>query len=107
MRLPLRADILAQTGTGPQSRGSAESDAFMRYRTRSIAWEGQHFQFQRLRPKDSLVEQAAQWAVSRRGEFIGTMPCPEQVTTSEFELRCFRWLADLLPKTQRPAARPQ
>ncbi|MGH7516889.1 MAG: hypothetical protein ACREOC_05400 [Gemmatimonadales bacterium] len=37
------------------------------------------------------------WAVSRHGEFIGTMPSAPEETTKEFELRSIRWLADLLP----------
>jgi hypothetical protein len=36
------------------------------------------------------------WAVSWRGEFIGTMPSSPKETTKEFELRCIRWLSDLI-----------
>jgi hypothetical protein len=36
------------------------------------------------------------WAVSWHGEFIGTMPSSPKETTQEFELRCIRWLIDLI-----------
>jgi hypothetical protein len=67
----------------------------MHPRTRSIAWRGQQFQFQWLQHKEP-TENSLQWAVSRRGEFIGTMACPTGVTTAEFDVRCIHWLADLL-----------
>jgi hypothetical protein len=38
------------------------------------------------------------WAVSRRGEFIGTMSCSEEITTRDFDVRCSGWLGDLLGK---------
>jgi hypothetical protein len=38
----------------------------------------------------------AEWAVARGGEFIGTMPCAANITTGEFDLRCTRWLRELL-----------
>jgi hypothetical protein len=67
----------------------------MRYHTRSLTWQGEAFRFERLqarvKPSDS-----PQWAVSRRGEFIGTMPCEPEVTTEEFDVRCLGWLRELL-----------
>lgn len=66
----------------------------MRYRTRSITWHGEAFQFQHL-PTDPAGD-PDQWAVRHHGEFIGTMPCSSQVTTKDFDLRCERWLGDLL-----------
>jgi hypothetical protein len=65
-------------------------------RTRSIAWQGQHFYFERLQHRDTPAENSSQWAVSRRGEFIGAMACPTEVATADFDVRCLRWLADLL-----------
>jgi hypothetical protein len=38
----------------------------------------------------------AEWAVARGVEFIGTMPCAADITTGEFEVRCTRWLSELL-----------
>jgi hypothetical protein len=56
-------------------------------------WRGHQFRFERLHdpPDRSPV-----WAVSRHGEFIGTMPYRPDETTKEFDVRCVRWLADLL-----------
>jgi hypothetical protein len=41
------------------------------------------------------------WAVSRGGEFIGTMPCPPEVTTKDFDIRGMHWLAELLGNSRR------
>jgi hypothetical protein len=60
----------------------------------SIPWSGQSFRFERFPAWESGPE--ALWAVSRASEFIGTMSCDEEITTREFEVRCERWLADLL-----------
>jgi hypothetical protein len=67
----------------------------MRHRTRSISWHGQAFHFELLSPKGSSKEPPL-WAVSRKGEFIGTMPCSPEVTTKDFEVRSLRWLRELL-----------
>jgi hypothetical protein len=67
----------------------------MRHHTQSITWHGQAFHFELLNPKASSKEPPL-WAVSRRGEFIGTMPCSLEVTTKDFEVRSLRWLRELL-----------
>jgi hypothetical protein len=66
----------------------------MHSHNRSITWHGEAFQFQQLPPARS--DDPTQWAVRRHGEFIGTMPCSAQVTTKDFDLRCERWLRELL-----------
>jgi hypothetical protein len=66
----------------------------MRHRTRSLTWRGEAFHFQPL-PADE-VRDAGQWAVICRGEFIGTMQCSSEVTTRDFDVRCIRWLRELL-----------
>jgi hypothetical protein len=68
----------------------------MRHKTRSIAWHGQEFHFERLEWGARAERQTAEWAVWRRGEFIGTMPFVTEETTKEFDLRCARWLGELL-----------
>jgi hypothetical protein len=68
----------------------------MRYKTRSIAWHGQDFHFEKLERGTRSGIQTAEWAVWRRGEFIGTMPSVNEETTKEFDLRCARWLGELL-----------
>jgi hypothetical protein len=59
----------------------------------AVTWRGEQFRFERLEDRRDLVPV---WAVSRRREFIGTMPCGEGETTKEFEVRSVRWLAALL-----------
>jgi hypothetical protein len=71
----------------------------MRHRTHSITWRGQPFRFECL-PPAAESNDPPQWAVSRGREFIGMMPCPLEVPTRDFDLRCLGWLADLL--RQRP-----
>lgn len=65
----------------------------MRYKSRTLPWRGELFQFERL-PTDGASEFV--WAVSRRGEFIGTMPAIPHETTKEFDARSISWVADLL-----------
>ena len=68
--------------------------------TRSLTWRGEPFQFERLHVRDSSDE-PTEWAVSRRGEFIGTMVCGLEVTPKVFDLRCAGWLRELLGPVQR------
>jgi hypothetical protein len=74
----------------------------MRYRTRSLAWHGQAFHFEPIKAPYQRFH-GCTWAVSRHGEFIGTMNCDEEITTSEFDHRCNQWLAELFSET-RPTA---
>jgi hypothetical protein len=66
----------------------------MHHGTRSVRWSGQSFRFERFPAWESDPDSL--WAVSREGEFIGTMSCDGEITTSEFEVICQRWLTDLL-----------
>jgi hypothetical protein len=77
----------------------------MRYRTRSITWHGQPFQFERLQPRASSSDTPL-WAVSRSGEFIGVMPCPPEVTTKDFDVQSLRWLGELLGGSAAAKRRP-
>jgi hypothetical protein len=67
----------------------------MRHHQRSITWQGQAFQFQRLQSEPAKNDSPL-WAVYRRGEFIGTMVCAGEVTTKDFDVRSLRWLGELL-----------
>jgi hypothetical protein len=67
----------------------------MRYHSRSLRWQGQAFRFERIDRVSRRSPPDCTWAVSRRGEFIGTMHCPQEVSTKEFDLRCGEWLEDL------------
>src|SRR5215208_4740123 len=81
--------VLAPHPTDPPRAGA------MRSQHRSITWRGQAFRFQRLQSASSKSDQPV-WAVYRRGEFIGTMPCSSEVTTKDFDVRSLRWLGELL-----------
>ena len=67
----------------------------MRYRRRSLTYAGQSFNFDRIETRESGKNRLI-WAASRRGELIGTLTSPEEITTKEFDLRCARWLEELL-----------
>jgi hypothetical protein len=61
----------------------------------TLTWRGAPYSFARMRYV-AAEGGMAEWAVARGGEFIGTMPCAAGITTGEFEVRCMRWLRDLL-----------
>ena len=61
----------------------------------SLTWRGAPYSFARMRDV-AAQGGTAEWAVARGGEFIGTMPCAADITTGEFEVRCMRWLSELL-----------
>jgi hypothetical protein len=67
----------------------------MRYRRRSVSYAGQPFSFERIERWEAGGKRVV-WAVSRSGEFIGTMTSAEEITTRDFDVRCTRWLAELL-----------
>jgi len=67
----------------------------MRYRRRSVSYAGQPFSFERVETWESGNNRLI-WAVSRRGEFIGTLTSPQEITTRDFDLRCTQWLEELL-----------
>jgi hypothetical protein len=68
----------------------------MRDGPRTIRWRDREFRFETFRGRDDWSDQSPMWAVSWRGEFIGTMPSSPKETTKEFELRCIHWLAELI-----------
>jgi hypothetical protein len=70
-------------------------EEFMRYRRRSVSYAGKPFSFERIASWESGGT-GAFWAVSHRGEFIGTMTTSGEITTKEFDVRCMGWLAELL-----------
>ena len=73
----------------------------MRYFMRTITWNGRAYRFEAM-PADpapagvAVTSRTTEWAVSSQREFIGAMTCPADVTTGEFEVRCERWLDELL-----------
>ena len=67
----------------------------MRSRRRSVKYAGQPFSFERVEEWGSSEDRVT-WAVSRRGEFIGTLTSPNEISTRDFDMRCMQWLAELL-----------
>ena len=67
----------------------------MRHRRRSVSYAGEPFSFEQVKGWESR-ESKVVWAVSRRGEFIGTMSTPKEITTRDFDMRSSEWLAQLL-----------
>lgn len=78
----------------------------MRHRRRSVSYAGEPFRFEQVKGWES-EEPRVLWAVSRRGEFIGTMSTPREITTRDFDLRSCEWLAQLLEerRTSRPGGK--
>jgi hypothetical protein len=68
----------------------------MREGPRTVRWRDHEFRFETFKGRDAWTDQSPMWAVSWHGEFIGTMPRASEETTKEFELRCIRWLAELI-----------
>jgi hypothetical protein len=62
---------------------------------RTLTWQGVSYCFARI-PDVTDEGGTGEWAVAHAGEFIGTMPCAVNITTGEFEVRCLRWLSELL-----------
>ena len=67
----------------------------MRHRRRSVSYAGEPFCFEQVKGWDSETQRIV-WSVTRRGEFIGTMTTPQEITTNEFDMSSAQWLADLL-----------
>jgi hypothetical protein len=67
----------------------------MRRTVRTLTWQGAPYSFARI-PDVAAEGGTSEWAVARGGEFIGTMPCSVNISTGEFEVRCIRWLSELL-----------
>jgi hypothetical protein len=63
---------------------------------RFVNWRSEQFRFERLADGRDLAHLSPVWAVSRGREFIGNMSCAEAETAREFQVRCVRWLSDLL-----------
>ena len=60
-----------------------------------VDWQGRRYTAEPLKSQYRATALPPVWALSRGGEFIGTMPCRSQESTKEFEVRCLDWLRDL------------
>ena len=60
----------------------------------TFTWQGRAFWFERL-GRLAVHDRIDQWAVSRGGEFVGTMLCAVGIRARDFEDCCDGWLNDL------------
>ena len=72
----------------------------MRSNRHFVEWHGQLFTAEPLRTLTKFSSLPPVWAVSRGREFIGTLPVVNEETTKEFELRCARWIEELLGRAK-------
>ena len=68
----------------------------MRQTCHLVEWHGELYTAEPLKTLTRVSSLPPVWAVSRRGEFIGTLPNRPEETTKEFEVRCARWLQELI-----------
>ena len=69
----------------------------MRSTRHIVEWHGERYTVELLIGSSPVTSPFPKvWAVSRRGEFIGTIPCEPQEADEQFEQRCARWMADLI-----------
>ena len=68
----------------------------MRSARHIVEWHGEYYTVETLKSLPRVTSQSPIWAVSRRGDFIGTLAYLQDETTKEFEVRCLSWLQDLL-----------
>jgi hypothetical protein len=77
----------------------------LRFTRHFVEWYGERYTVELLRSFSPVTMLSPVWAVSRRGEFVGTLPYKADETTELLENRCLRWLQDLLG-VSAPVARP-
>jgi hypothetical protein len=68
----------------------------MRFDRHVVECRGERYTIEPLESRSRVTSLPPIWAVSRRGEFIGTLSYRQDETTKEFEVRCLSWLRDLL-----------
>ncbi len=61
-----------------------------------LDWHGERYTVEPIKSLSRVTVPPPVWAVSHRGEFIGTISYRSEETTKEFEQRCAEWLQDLL-----------
>ena len=67
----------------------------MRQSRHLVEWQGELYTAEPLKTLTRVSSLPPVWAVSRRGEFIGTLPDRPEETTKEFEVRCAKWLHEV------------
>ena len=67
----------------------------MRSGRQLVEWQDRRYTAEPLKSAHRFTSLPPVWAVSRGGEFIGTLACRPEETTKEFEVRCVAWLREL------------
>jgi hypothetical protein len=67
----------------------------MRSAHHCVEWHGERYTVEPLKRMYRVTSLPPVWAVFRGSEFTGTLPCRQEETTKEFEIRCIAWLRDL------------
>lgn len=77
----------------------------MRFARHFVEWYGERYTVELLRSFSPITVLSPVWAVSRRGEFIGTLPYKADEPAEELVARCVGWLRDLLGTPELVARR--
>jgi hypothetical protein len=68
----------------------------MRSARHLVEWHGERYTVEPLKSRSRVTSLSPIWAVSRRGEFIGTLAYNPDESAEELKARCICWLRDLL-----------
>jgi hypothetical protein len=66
-----------------------------------VEWHGERYTLEPLESRSPVTSLSPTWAVSRRGEFIGTLSYRQNESWEELEAGCVGWLQDLLESPSR------
>jgi hypothetical protein len=72
---------------------------------RLVEWHGERYSVEPLKSRSRVTSLSPIWAVSRRGEFIGTLAYKPDETPEALKARCIKWLRDLLATARTGQAR--
>jgi hypothetical protein len=67
----------------------------MRSGSHCVEWQGRYYTAEPLKSQYRVTTLPPVWALSRGGEFIGTMPYRPRESLKEFQIRYLSWLRDL------------
>src|SRR5690349_20454889 len=82
-------------GDGLQTCSVPDASAELTSQTRVLDWCGIRYRFERMQPAVQPRHSEIEWAVSRQGEFPGTMRIPPGESTRDCELGAWHWLREL------------
>jgi hypothetical protein len=77
----------------------------MRSARHLVEWHGERYTVEPLKSRSRVTSLSPIWAVSRRGEFIGTLAYKPDESPEDLKVRCICWLRDLLGTARTGQAR--